>query len=117
ERTWRRAEHWAILVLEPGQIPASALPSPYFRALASLEDRTLANLGEKVERDKLELAYRRGLERWPEDSNLRMGYGNLLYAQEHLAAAAGEFRALTERQPDYAPAYNNLAQVLFEMGR
>ncbi len=46
-----------------------------------------------------------------------MGYGNLHYAAQELAEAAKLFTAVIASHPDYAPAYNNLAQVQFEEGK
>ncbi|MGP1609367.1 MAG: tetratricopeptide repeat protein, partial [Burkholderiales bacterium] len=42
---------------------------------------------------------------------------NLLYGSGELSAAAAAFRAVTKYYPSYAPAHNNLAQLLFELGR
>jgi tetratricopeptide (TPR) repeat protein len=60
--------------------------------------------------------YKSGLSRWPNDRNLLMAYGNLLYGAGELSAAAASFRAVTKYHPAYAPAHNNLAQLLFELG-
>lgn len=109
ERTWARSEHWAIVVLEPGAMPASAEAPRYFNAVVALESAIAPQLAAK--------AYASGLQSWPDDRNLLMGYGNLLYGMgSERRNAADAFRKVTARHPDYAPAYNNLAQVLFELG-
>jgi tetratricopeptide (TPR) repeat protein len=108
ERTWARGEHWALVVLEPGQVPATAEVLPYFNAVVALE---LSGHAEAAR-----LAYARGLRKWPHDRNLLMGYGNLLYSNQELKAAADMFREATQHHPAYAPAHNNLAQLLFELG-
>jgi predicted double-glycine peptidase len=108
ERTWARSNHWAMLALEPGTLPVTANPSSYFSALVALEETNPAA--------SLAAAYRGGLQAWPADRNLLMGYGNLLYAQAQPEAAAAQFGLVTEQYPDYAPAWNNLAQILFEQG-
>jgi hypothetical protein len=109
ERTWARSGHWAIVVLEPGVMPVSAEALAYFNAVVALEAASEAQLAAK--------AYISGLQWWPDDRNLLMGYGNLLYGMgDQGRKAADTFRKVTAHHPDYAPAYNNLAQVLFELG-
>jgi tetratricopeptide (TPR) repeat protein len=109
ERTWARSGHWAIVVLEPGTLPASAEPLSYFNAVVALE----AGKHPELALD----AYFSGLELWPTERNLLMGYGNLLYASGEKVRAADVFKKVTDHHPDYAPAYNNLAQIRFEAGQ
>lgn len=108
ERTWARADHWAIVVLEPGQVPASAEPNEYFMTIAALE-----RSNDPAEVSK---AWVSGLDAWPNDRNLMMGYANLLYRQGDLDAATIWFKRVIDAHPEYAPAYNNLGQVLYEQG-
>ncbi len=108
ERTWARAEHWGMLTLVPGALPATAEPTAYFTALAALEEtHPEAAIAE---------AYQRGLQAWPNDRNLLMGYGNVLYQEKNSAGAAEQFGKVKALYPDYAPAWNNLAQLLLEQG-
>lgn len=106
ERTWARADHWAILTLVPGTMPAAGEPTAYFSALAALEQTRPSA--------PLEAAYVNGLQQWPDDINLRMGYGNLLYTRGGLQQATLQFEHLLAQYPDYAPAHNNLAQIYME---
>lgn len=106
ERTWARADHWAVLVVEPGVMPLSATPERYFNAVVALENNNPAELSSR--------AYQSGLERWPDNSSLLMGYGNLLYSLDDLDGAARYYRRTIDFHPDYAPAYNNLAQILLQ---
>jgi len=108
ERTWARADHWAVVVLEPGQVPATAEPDRYFSAVVALENNNPASV--------VAPAYVAGIARWPTDSRLLMAYGNLLYADGDKDAAAEQYRLTITHDPAYAPAYNNLAQILLERG-
>src|SRR5690606_33728296 len=99
------AGHWAALVLEPGDLPAQAEPDAWFRALVDLE---------RLHPAESLPGYQAALARWPEHPTLRLGYANALYAQGDLAAAEEQLREAVARSQDLAPAYNNLAQVLFE---
>lgn len=108
ERTWARAQYWGILTLEPGRMPITAEASAYYLALADLEEtHPDANISS---------GYRSGLLAWPNDKNLLMGYGNLLYLEKQLNAAARQFEALIAYDAEFAPAWNNLAQILLERG-
>ncbi len=108
ERTWARAGHWAMLALPPEQLPASAEPLALTHALAALERSQPA-------------AARRGyvaaLQRWPEDALLLMGAGNSAYALQDRQAAAAAYRRAVQAQPRLADGWNNLAQVLMELGQ
>jgi Peptidase_C39 like family/Tetratricopeptide repeat len=108
EHTWARARYWAMLVLPPGQLPATISETSYLAAAAALE--------KSGSRDVAEVAYRSALQRWPDSLTALMGLGNTLYANGNLAGATDAFRRATEHHPDSAPAFNNLAQVLADQG-
>ena len=107
ERTWARAEHWAMVALPPDQLPASADSQAYFQSVVALERSNAAALVRQ--------AYEAGLDRWPHHKALLMAYGNLLYGQGALQESAQAFRKVIDLDSGYAPAYNNLAQVLYEL--
>jgi len=108
ELTWARAQYWAMLALEPGKMPNSAEPGAYYLALAALE--------ETQPQADIASGYRSGLQVWPADQNLLMGYANLLYQTGNSAKAAKMFREVIAYDGSYAPAWNNLAEILFEDG-
>lgn len=109
ERTWSRAQHWAFVVLQPGELPHDVNEIGYFQSISSYE-----NVGEG---QGVEKAYRAGLQRWPASQLLGMGYGNLAYNEGNFALANETYSTLLKHNPDYAAAHNNLAQVLFEQGK
>jgi len=109
ERTWARAKHWAMVVMQPGQLPATVSETSYLAATAALE--------KSGSPGRAEVTYRTALLRWPDSLTALIGLGNTLYARGDLAAAADAFRRAVEHHPDAAPAFNNLAQVLAEQGR
>ena len=108
ERTWKRSEHWAFVVLKPGEMPANAEELPYLESVAAFER---VEPGEAVQE-----FYRAGLQRWPESLSLAMGLGNSYYSVQRLDEAAQVYKDLLQRNPEYAIAHNNLAQVLLEQG-
>ncbi len=109
ERTWARGDRWALVVLPPTLLPASADPTSFVEAVLGLE-----RAGRHAE---AEAAYGAALERWPDAAVLWLGLGNRLYARGDLEGAEKAFRAATEARGESAPAWNNLAHVLLERGR
>jgi tetratricopeptide (TPR) repeat protein len=109
ERTWERSQRWAVVVLEPGTIPSSAEALPYFNAVVAMEQNSSP--------DQAGPAYLAGLERWPNNRELMMGYANMLYSTNRIVEAGAHFELVIAQYPDYAPAYNNLALIRLLQGR
>lgn len=108
EKTWSRAQHWAVVILQPGELPLSANAEDYFQSVSAFETGGSAA--------QLSAAYSAGLTRWPDSQLLGMGLGNLAYREGDRALAATAYATVLEHHPDFAAAHNNLAQVLFEQG-
>ena len=108
ERTWARGQNWAMLPLSPRRLPVTAAPDEYVRAVAALE---------RINPAAARQAYETALARWPEHLVARVGLGNAAYALRDLAAAESAYRRATRDHPQAADAWNNLAQVLFELAR
>ncbi len=109
EYLWKDSGYWAMLALPPGVLPATAREAEFAAAVAALEQAG----GKREARE----SYRALLERWPDSLVGLFGLGNTEYAAGNLAAAEDAFGRATRAHPDAAPAFNNLAQVLFERGR
>jgi hypothetical protein len=109
ERTWRRADHWAMVVLPPDRLPVRADELAVLRAAAGLE---------RVQRaSDAAAAYSAILQRWPESLGAAIGLGNARYASRDLAGSEAAFRLAVERHPSSAASWNNLAHVLASRGR
>ncbi len=110
EHTWRRGGYWALVVLEPGEMPVAAEEMEVVRAAAGLE---------RVSRHAdAALAYEAIIGRWPQSFPAWMGLGNARFALADLVGAEDAWRAAAAADPDIAaPAWNNLAYVLQGMGR
>lgn len=109
ERTWARGDHWALVVLPPDQLPATADEVSVLRAATGLEQA--GRMREAA------IAYATIAERWPDSLEPWIGLGNASYAAGALDRAAAAFRTATERHPESGAAWNNLAHVLGEQGR
>lgn len=107
--TWRRGEHWGLLVLPPDRLPATADDVSWVKAVTGLE---------RAGRQREALAaYRAALARWPESVPAHMGLGNAHYALGEPARAETAYREVIGMNDGYALAWNNLAQALADQGR
>ena len=108
-RTWRRADYWGLVVLPPGQLPASADEHSYLKAVLGLEQ---AGQWQGAAR-----AYSGALDRWHSSLGALMGLGNCRYRLGDLVGAEQAFRHAAKAHSDSGAAFNNLAHVLAEQGR
>ena len=109
EKSWAHGNFWGLMVLEPTQIPVVAEETKYLTAVLGLEKSRQFQAAVS--------GYQTALVHWPGSLPALMGLGNSYYALEDLPRAENAFREATDRYPQVAPAYNNLAQVLLEQGR
>lgn len=109
ERTWARADHWAVLLLTPGEMPVHADEAEYFQRVADFEQN---QAGEPLLR-----SWQAGLQRWPGSRLMSMGLSNQLYAQGQLEQAAEVLQQLLLSDAEFAGAHNNLAWISLELGR
>lgn len=108
ERTWARADHWALLVLGPSDLPASADVRTWTTAVAALERADVASARK---------GWQAALQRWPGERVALFGLGTTAYALGDRDGARSAFEETVRSHPDFADAWHNLALVLHEQGR
>lgn len=108
ERTWRAGDYWAMVVLPPDEVAATATEDGWLESLLGLAR------GGNV--DATVRGYRAALERWPDSLPAAVGLGNHLHAQGELAQAARVLREALRRYPRSTILLNNLAQTLSDQG-
>jgi tetratricopeptide (TPR) repeat protein len=108
-RTWARADEWGLLVLAPGTLPASGTERSYLEAVVGLEQTDDWAAAARC--------YQAALERWPRSVLASVALGNARYRLGEIEEAESAYRRAVAVDPSYAPAYNNLAHVLAELGR
>ncbi|MGA8514321.1 MAG: PA2778 family cysteine peptidase [Burkholderiaceae bacterium] len=108
ERTWARAEHWAMLALPPQRLAATAQADAYVAAVVALE---------RVQPGAAQTAYATALKAWPTHRIALLGAGNSAYTLGQKEAAVQAYRAAAQAYPQDGDAWNNLAQVLMEQGQ
>ena len=108
DRTWARSRHWGMVVLQPDRLASTAAEADHIAAAAALERSSPA---------AAQRAYASALVRWPSNIVARLGLGNAAYAQGKLTEAETAYHQATLEHPQSGDAWNNLAQVRFELGR
>ncbi len=107
-RTWKLAEHWAIVVLEPDQLPTSPNLERYVAAAAGLE--TIGRLRAA------EQAYTQAQRHWPESVWPVLGLANVDLRKGDKQSAELGYRRVLTMDPDSVVANNNLAELLHARG-
>jgi tetratricopeptide (TPR) repeat protein len=108
ERTWARADHWAMLALPPQRLPATAQADAFVASVVALE---------RVQPAAAQEAYDTALKAWPTHRVALLGAGNSAYTQGQKELALQAYRAAVQAYPQDGDAWNNLAQVLLELGQ
>lgn len=109
ERTWARAGHWGLVILKPGELPATADIAQVLATVAPFEQQQKWTVAEAV--------YRSAAGRWPEQAVFALGVANSRYARGDRAGAEQVYRKAIAAFPDDPVAYNNLALVLADLER
>lgn len=109
EHTWRRAKYWGFIALNNKTLPASGDAFSYLKSVAAFESLNKIPFALR--------AYKNALQRWPDNKNLLIAAGNASYSSGDLSSAENNYRKVILKWPTYAPALNNLAQVLYEKKR
>ncbi len=108
ENTWARSDYWGLAILQPYRLPASANEIVYVSAIVGLEKARQWGAATQ--------GYQTALNQWPKNFTAHIGLSNSLYARGELKSAEKALRKTTELFPNEGVAFNNLAQVLWELG-
>jgi predicted Zn-dependent protease len=106
--TWARSGYWALVVLPPDRLPATAGEQAVLEAASALERANRP--------DDAASAFAAILTKWPEGLPAWIGLGNASYAAGDKPRAAAAFATATEHHPESLAAWQNLAFVLAELG-
>jgi tetratricopeptide (TPR) repeat protein len=108
ERTWSRGDYWALVIMPPGNMPASARLTHYLRAARDLE--------QTAGTEQALPAYKAASARWPDKPLPWLTLGNTYYARSDYAAAEHAFRQASRVAPHKPEGWNNLAFALLHNG-
>lgn len=104
DNTWRRGDRWARVMLPPDQLPATARPLDYVRAVHELEQTGRHELART--------GYQAALSRWPDDLSAGFAAANHELSMGNAVAAVEGFRSLMGFHPDVAAVWHNLGLSL-----
>jgi tetratricopeptide (TPR) repeat protein len=107
-RTWDLADRWAMVVLEPDELPSNPVLDKYLKAAAELEATGRLQAAAR--------AYTRAHEHWPASPWPALGIANVAYAQGDRATAERGYRTALALDPGHVVANHNLAEVLLARG-
>lgn len=108
ERTWERADNWALVIVPAGEMPETASINTYLKTAYTFEQTGL--VAQALD------AYRAATHTWPDDAASWKSLGNMAYkAGQHDAAVSALLQA-SMLEPDDAIAWNNLAYALHMNG-
>jgi len=108
ERTWSRANYWALVVLPPDQIPSTAEPLRYLNAALELEQTSQEEAAYR--------AYEAAAKRWPNWPQIWLALGNATYQRHQFRESVEAFLNATRLEPANMTGWNNLAYALLELG-
>lgn len=107
--SWQRGHYWGMVVLPPGQIPASQpLAAPVARAVADAEAFLTV--------DSAIAAWQALLLRWPDAADVLFGAANAQRRGGEYDSAEDLYVRLLRRDPDHAAGRNNFADLLLQNG-
>ncbi len=107
-RSWDAADRWAVVLLQPGQLPARPDRYRYLRSVTELEASGASEAAHA--------AYLAADASWPDDPVVRAGLGNTALAMGEWEDAAEVYSAILAEDHDNVLAGNNLAVALIELG-
>lgn len=108
ERTWARTEHWALVIVRPENIPATAHLTAWLQTAYDAEKTGQHRMAEQ--------AYKTAMTHWPEQQQAGIALANLYYQQERFDQADSVYGKLTEHFPQAASLWNNRAYTQKAMG-
>lgn len=108
ERTWQRADFWALAVVPVGEIPKTATPIPYLKTAYAFEETGHPELAFK--------AYQSASRQWPDVADAWMALGNIAYHNQDWPEAIKAFTTASHLEPEAVTGWNNLAYALHAYG-
>ncbi len=106
-KTWDRADRWAVVIVAPRDLPATAREHAFIRAANDLEQ-----VGEL---DAALAAYLAAAVAWPDSDGARFGAGNVAYALGRYAQSVEWFAEFIAMRPTSAAGWNNMAYSLRQL--
>ncbi len=108
ERSWQRADFWALVIVPVGDIPKTAMPLRYLQTAYAFEQTGNPELALK--------AYQAASKRWPDNTVTWLTLGNMAYKNHNWLTAVQAFNTALSIKPESTTSWNNLAYALQAYG-
>jgi tetratricopeptide (TPR) repeat protein len=108
ERSWQRADFWALVIVPAGEIPTTAKPEPYMKTAFAFEETGHSELALS--------AYQSATRKWPDVAVTWLTLGNMAFQYHHWTEAINAFITATTIEPASPVSWNNLAYALHDAG-
>ncbi|MDX2479363.1 MAG: PA2778 family cysteine peptidase [Desulfuromusa sp.] len=108
ERTWQRADFWALVIVPLDEIPRTAEPLRYLKTAYAFEETGNSELALK--------AYQSASRQWPDVAVTWMTLGNMAFTLHNWIEAVRAFHTATNLDPESIAGWNNLAYALHAYG-
>lgn len=109
ERTWQRANNWALVIVPAGVIPVTASADSYLSSVIDFEQTSDINLAHK--------AYLGAAKKWPSNLSAQIGIGNTAYALKDFALSESAYDKALQLSPRLGQLWNNYAYSLAQQGK
>jgi tetratricopeptide (TPR) repeat protein len=107
-RAWDNGDRWALVLLRPGELPASPNVNRYLESAAAFE-RGASPADAKA-------AFDAAVKRWPDQPLAWIGMGTAEYRRQAFDPAARDYARAVALDGKNAGARNNLAMTFVELG-
>jgi tetratricopeptide (TPR) repeat protein len=107
-RAWDNADRWAMVVLQPGELPMAPEKVRYLEAAAAFEKVAAPPDAWR--------AFDAATSAWPDEPVAWIGRGTAGFRQGDYSAAAADYSSALLLEPDNAGARNNLAMAQLKRG-
>jgi tetratricopeptide (TPR) repeat protein len=108
ERTWQRANYWALVIVPVGKISKTAKPQPYLKTAFAFEETGHTKLALT--------AYQSATRRWPDVAATWLTLGNMAFQNHRWQEAINAFSTAARIEPTSPVSWNNLAYALHDAG-
>lgn len=108
ERTWKRADFWALVIVPIGEIPRTAEPLRYLKTAYAFEETGSPEFAFK--------AYQSASRQWPDVAVTWMTLGNMAFDHHDWPEAIRAFNTASSLEPESIISWNNLAYALHAYG-
>jgi tetratricopeptide (TPR) repeat protein len=109
ERTWQRANNWALVIVPVGVIPVTASEDSYLSSVIDFEQTSDINLAHQ--------AYLDAAKKWPSNLSAQIGIGNTAYALKAFAMSESAYLTALQLSPRLGQLWNNYAYALAQQGK